>query len=59
MGTEDIKVTAMNMYKYEEGLIFFYKRWPCSTEFTRSTIFSAVTNRSEAMSALLFSGQSE
>ena len=30
MGTEDVKVTAMNMYKYKEGLRF-YKRWPCST----------------------------
>ena len=25
MGTEDVKVTAMNMYKYKEGLRF-YKR---------------------------------
>ena len=30
MGTEDVKVTAMNMYKYKEGLRF-YKRRPCST----------------------------
>ena len=30
VGTEDVKVTAMNMYKYKEGLRFF-KRWPCST----------------------------
>ena len=30
VGTEDVKVTAMNMYKYKEGLRF-YKRWPCST----------------------------
>ena len=30
MGTEDVKITAMNMYKYNEGLRF-YKRWPCST----------------------------
>ena len=30
MGTEDVKVTAMNMYKYKERLRF-YKRWPCST----------------------------
>ena len=29
MGTEDFKVTAMNMYKYKEGLRFC-KRWPCS-----------------------------
>ena len=28
VGTEDVKVTAMNMYK--EGLRFC-KRWPCST----------------------------
>ena len=27
MGTEDVKVTAMNMYKYKERLRF-YKRWP-------------------------------
>ena len=25
-----LKVAAMNMYKYKEGLRF-YKRWPCST----------------------------
>ena len=30
VGTEDVKVTAMNMCKYKEGLRF-YKRWPCST----------------------------
>ena len=30
MGTEDVKVTAMNMYKYKERLRL-YKRWPCST----------------------------
>ena len=30
VGTEDDKATAMNMYKYKEGLRF-YKRWPCST----------------------------
>ena len=30
MGSEDVKVRAMNMYKYKEGLRF-YKRWPCST----------------------------
>ena len=30
MGTEDVKVTAMNMYKYKEGLCF-NNRWPCST----------------------------
>ena len=30
MGTEDVKVTAMNMYKYKEKLRL-YKRWPCST----------------------------
>ena len=29
MGTEDVKVTAMNMYKYKERLRL-YKRWPCS-----------------------------
>ena len=28
--TEDVKVTAMNMYKYKERLRL-YKRWPCST----------------------------
>ena len=27
MGTEDVKVTAMNMYKYNERLRL-YKRWP-------------------------------
>ena len=31
MGTEDVKVTAMNMYKYKEGLRL-YKRWPCSNK---------------------------
>ena len=30
VGTEDVKVTAMNMYKYKESLRL-YKRWPCST----------------------------
>ena len=30
VGTEDVKVTAMNMYKYKEGLRFC-KRWPFST----------------------------
>ena len=30
MGTEDLKVTAINMYNYKERLRLF-KRWPCST----------------------------
>ena len=30
IGSEDAKVTAMNMYKYKERL-HLYKRWPCST----------------------------
>ena len=30
VGTEDVKVTAMNMYNYKER-IRLYKRWPCST----------------------------
>ena len=30
VGTEDVKVTAMNMYKSKEGLRFC-ERWPCST----------------------------
>ena len=30
MATEDVKVTAMNMYKYKERLRLC-KRWPCST----------------------------
>ena len=30
VGTEDVKVTAINMYKYKERLRS-YKRWPCST----------------------------
>ena len=30
VGTDDVKVTAMNMYKFKEGLRFC-KRWPCST----------------------------
>ena len=30
VGSEDVKVTAMNMYKYKERLRL-YKRWPCST----------------------------
>ena len=30
VGTEDVKVTAMNMYEYKERLRL-YKRWPCST----------------------------
>ena len=30
VGTEAVKVTAMNMYKYKERLRL-YKRWPCST----------------------------
>ena len=28
MAPEDVKVTAMNMYNYKEGLRFC-KRWPC------------------------------
>ena len=31
MGTEDVKVTAMNMYKYKERLRL-YKRWPCGSQ---------------------------
>ena len=27
VGTEDVKITAMNMYKYKERLRL-YKRWP-------------------------------
>ena len=30
VGAEDVKVTAINMYKYKERLRL-YKRWPCST----------------------------
>ena len=30
VGTEDVKVTAMNMYEYKERLRL-YKCWPCST----------------------------
>ena len=30
MGSEDVKVMAMNMYKYKERLRL-YKRWPCGT----------------------------
>ena len=30
VGTEDVKVTAMNLYKYKKGLRFC-KRWSCST----------------------------
>ena len=30
MGTEDVKVMAMYMYTYKEGLRFC-KRWPCWT----------------------------
>lgn len=30
MGIEDVKFTAMNIYKYKEGLRF-WKRWPCNT----------------------------
>ena len=30
VGTGEVKVTEMNMYKYKEGLRFC-KRWPCST----------------------------
>ena len=33
VGTEDVKVTAVNMYTYKEGLRF-YKHWPCSTYIT-------------------------
>ena len=36
MGTEDVKVTAMNMYKYKERLRL-YKRWPCSTYILKRT----------------------
>ena len=30
VGNDDVKVTAMNMYKYKERLRL-HKRWPCST----------------------------
>ena len=30
VGIEAVKFTAMNMYKYKEGLRF-RKHWPCST----------------------------
>ena len=30
VGTEDVKVTAINMYKYRDRLRL-YKRWQCST----------------------------
>ena len=30
VGSEDVKVTAINIYKYKERLRL-YKRWPCST----------------------------
>ena len=30
VGNEDVKVTAMDMYKYKERLRL-YKHWPCST----------------------------
>ena len=30
VGSEDVNGTAMNMFKYKEGLRY-YKRWPCST----------------------------
>ena len=35
MGSDDVKVTAMNMYKYKERLRL-YKRWPCSTTLVSS-----------------------
>ena len=40
VGTEDVKVTAMNMYKYKERLRL-YKRWPCSSYiFKQSCLIS-------------------
>ena len=38
LGTDDIKVTAMNMYEYKKGLRFF-KRWPCSSIPTLVRVF--------------------
>ena len=35
VGSEDFKVTAMNMDKYKERLRL-YKRWPCSTYILNS-----------------------
>ena len=32
MGTEDVKVTAMNMYEYKERLRL-YKRWPLEVDY--------------------------
>ena len=39
MGTEDVKVTAMNMYKYKERLRF-YKRWPLAVNSHSGQSFS-------------------
>ena len=41
VGTEDVKVTAMNMYKYKERLRL-YKRWPCSTYILNRVIIIMV-----------------
>ena len=38
METDDVKVTAMNMYKYKEGLRFC-KRWPCSIYISLALLF--------------------
>ena len=42
MGTEDVKVTAMNTYKYKERLRL-YKRWPCSTYILNSLKYKCYT----------------
>ena len=46
MGTGDVKVTAMKMYK--EGLRFF-KRWPCSNLVPRVSHLNAWGERGETL----------
>ena len=49
MGTEDVKVTAMNMYKYKERLRL-YKRWPCSTYILNRVNRTELTEQSFSLS---------
>ena len=52
MGTEDVKVTAMNMYNYKERLRL-YKRWPC--QFPPWSEFFSVLDRNLALHVTLYS----
>ena len=49
MGTEDVKVTAMDMYKYKE-MLRLYKRWPCSSDQSDGRGFNSHPGQSFSLS---------